>query len=480
MNFIKIHFKTLAICLGFVLFGIIYFGNQIGFYFNPEGFYDPKGEKIYAAMALGGLMIYFWILEVIPIYVTALFPLIFAPMLGLLVPAELASSYGNEMVYLFLGGFILALALEKWGIHILIAQAIMDTIGYSKPRLMLGIILSTGFLSMWVSNTATTLMMLPLAIAVIEALPVNDRKGKFPVYLLLGVSYAASIGGMGTLIGSPTNTQMALILASDGVEVDFLTWMKYGMPAALCLLGLLYLYFWIGLGKTERAGHVNKLKIDDITWDKNRLAVASIFLIVVLFWSFKEVFKNYGLVYSDASVALAGAAIMFIIPSKSHKTNLLIWSDTEKLPWGVLLLFGGGMALAKILENGGVIAAIATSFKSIDYLNEKTYGAYVLLLVIVVTLAIFVTEVMSNLALVIILIPIIMKVAETMNYPVLQLCLPVTLAASCAFMLPVGTPPNAIVFSSGYIKIKEMARVGFVMNIIGVIFIVLFALIFIK
>jgi solute carrier family 13 (sodium-dependent dicarboxylate transporter), member 2/3/5 len=467
MNFIKTHFKTLAICLGFVLFGIIYFGNGVG-------------NKQTAALALGGLMIYFWILEVIPIYVTALFPLILAPMMGLLLPADLASSYGNDMVYLFLGGFILALALEKWGIHILIAQAIMDVIGYSKPRLLLGIIMSTGFLSMWVSNTATTLMMLPLAIAVIEALPLHDRKGKFPVYLLLGVSYAASIGGMGTLIGSPTNTQMALILASDGIEVDFLTWMKFGMPAALILLTLLYLYFWLGLGKSERAGNVNKLKIEDVSWDNNRLAVASIFVCVVLMWSFKEVFKNFGVIYSDASVALAGAAIMFIIPSKSHKTNLLIWSDTEKLPWGVLLLFGGGMALAKILENGGIIAKIATSFQSVEYFNEKTYGAFVLLLITVVTLAIFVTEIMSNLALVTVLIPIIMKVAETMNYPVLQLCLPVTLAASCAFMLPVGTPPNAIVFSSGYIKIKEMARVGLVMNIIGVIFIVTFALIFIK
>jgi sodium-dependent dicarboxylate transporter 2/3/5 len=466
MDFIKKHYKTLATCLGFVLFALIYFGYGVE-------------NKFTAAVALGGLMIYFWILEVIPIYVTALIPIILAPIMGLLDTTDLALSYGDNMVFLFLGGFLLALALEKWGIHILIAQAIMDVVGYSKPRLLLGIILSTGFLSMWVSNTATALMMLPLAIAIIEALPMEERKGKFPIYLLLAVAYAASIGGMGTLIGSPVNTQMAASLKLAHIEVDFLTWMKYGMPAALSLLGLLYLMFYIGLGK-ERLGTVHKLKLEDIKWDKNRIMVIIVFLVVVFFWSFKEVFKSYGITYNDSSVALAGAAILFLIPVHSHKTNLLIWSDTTKLPWGVLLLFGGGIALAKILEKGGVINHIANSFQTIEYFQEKTFGSYFMLLLTLVTIAIFVTEIMSNLALVTILVPIIMQVAIKMDYPILQLCLPVTMAASCAFMLPVGTPPNAIVFSSGFIKIKDMARVGLWLNIIGVIFIVLFALLFIK
>lgn len=456
----KSAFKNSIIAFGFVAFAamLLVTGGQ---------------SLFWNALLLGGLMIYFWILEVIPIYVTALFPFIFAAPLGLIDSKGLAQAYGNNMVYLFLGGFMLALALEKWDIHTQIAKGILRAVGKSKPRIILGFLLSTGLLSMWISNTATALMMLPMAVAVLKSLPSHEQNTKFALFLMLSIGYGASIGGMATLVGSPPNLQMASILeAQYDIEISFIDWFKIGFPITILLLIFVYLFFYFRLGK-EREEEMNSFSMERVAWTANQKKVLGVFLLVVVLWSFKDLIVGAtGFKYSDESAALLAALLLFITPSSESK-NLLEWSDTEKLPWGILLLFGGGLAMAEGLNNGGVIDWITSLLTAYDSIP------YVFILIIIVSIAIFGTEVMSNLALVTVFIPVIASYALQNQFPILQLTMPVTLAASCAFMLPIGTPPNAIVFSSGHIKMSQMASVGLVLNLVSVLLIVLFALIFI-
>ena len=422
------------------------------------------------ALSLGGLMIYFWVLEVIPIYLTALFPILFSAPLGLLNVGNkidssiLAKSYGNNMIFVFLGGFMLALALEKWNIHIQIAKGILRIIGQTKSRIVLGFLLSTGLLSMWVSNTATALMLLPMSIAVIKSLPFKDKNSKFSLYILLSIAYGSSIGGIGTLIGSPPNLQMASILSEQfNIEVDFIQWFKIGFPVCVIMLLITYLIMKISLGK-EGKEQIENFSVEKEPWTKNQYKVLAVFLLVVFLWSFKDLLALINLSYSDESVAILGSIILFLIPA-DHTTNLLEWSDTKNLPWGILLLFGGGLALADALDKGGVIHWISNSFNDLNALP------YALLLLFLIIVAVFATELISNLALVTVLIPIVALFAQENSYSILQICFAVTLAASFGFMMPIGTPPNAIVFSSGHITIKQMVKVGFLINIVGILII---------
>lgn len=420
------------------------------------------------AIALGGLMIYFWLFEIIPIYLTALLPLIFSVPLGVLNPEQLASSYGDKFVYLFLGGFVLALALEKWHVHIQIAQKIIALVGKSKGRILLGFLLTTSFLSMWISNTATTLMMLPMAIAVIDVLPNTEKKhSKFPLFLLLSVAYGASIGGMATLVGSPTNTAMASALQKNfNTSIDFVGWFNVGFPVTVIVLIAAYFYFNLLIGR-ERKDAINGFDLEKKKWTKDQLRVCLIFLIVVILWIFKGSLKTIlPFKYTDEGAAILGALLLFFVPSESPKKQLLEWGDMRNLPWGVLLLFGGGTALATMFKANGVVDSLSKT------MTNYTDLPYVAILLVIVALGIFATEVMSNFALITAFIPVIAQFALDSNYSLLQMCLPVTLAASCAFMLPVGTPPNAIVFSSGYVSIKKMARYGFLMNLISLFIIV--------
>ena len=435
-------------------------------------FFTGGKSLFWNATALGGLMIYFWIFEVVSIYITALFPLILAIPLGILSTSDLAEAYGNGSVYLFFGGFILALGLEKWKVHEQIARRIVSLVGNSKPRILLGFLLSTGLLSMWISNTATALMMLPMALAIIQAMPVDQQKSKFSVFLLLSIAYAASIGGMATLVGSPPNTQMASILEQNyNITISFFDWMKIGIPLSLTLLFAVFVYFYFALGKERNELHA--IHLEKKPWTADQYRALAVFGMVVILWSFRElIIGATGFSYRDESAAIFGGILLFIIPNQSAKKPLLEWQDTEKLPWGILLLFGGGLALAKMLEAGGVVKEITQVFSSFQNVSIT------LMVIIVVVIAIFATEIMSNLALVTIFVPIVASFALEAHFPILQLCLPLTLAASCAFMLPVGTPPNAIVFSSGLIKIHQMAKIGFIINIIATIIVCLFAFLF--
>lgn len=425
-------------------------------------------SKFELSAILGGLMILLWVFEIIPIYVTALLPLIFATPMGLLTPNDLALSYGNSNVFLFFGGFVLALGLEKWGVHEQISRRIISVVGNSKPKVLLGFILSTGLLSMWISNTATTLMMLPMAIAVIQSMPKHHQESKFSLYLMLSIAYASSIGGMATLVGSPPNTQMAAIVEQNfHTTVSFWDWMKIGIPVSLSLLLLMYCFFYWGLAKERGDQHEFNFKKEP--WSSEQIKAIAIFLLVVFLWTCRELVIDFtGVSYRDEIPAILGAVLMFLIPNNTKKGNLLAWKDTEQLPWGILLLFGGGLALAAIFEKNGIVLSLTQLFNS--YADASIF----ILILVVVTIAIFVTEIMSNLALVTLFVPIVGAFSIDQGLPVLQLCLPLTLAASCAFMLPVGTPPNAIVFASGRIRMHEMVRIGFVLNIISLVAVVLF------
>jgi sodium-dependent dicarboxylate transporter 2/3/5 len=316
---------------------------------------------------------------------------------------------------------------------------------------------------MWISNTATALMMMPMAMAIIHALPEKERKGKFAVFLLLSVAYAASIGGVGTLIGSPPNTQMASILENTfHVKVDFFQWMKIGMPISILMLLGTFLFFYLSMGKERKESHA-EFEIHKTPWTKDQLIVVGIFLIVVLLWSFKDlIVPSIGFEYGDENVALLGGILMFLIPSTETKKPLLHWKDTEKLPWGILILFGGGLALAKLMEKNGVIKELSEAFSSMH-----DYSFYTILITVIIV-AVFASEVLSNLAMVSIFVPLVAGFAIDHGLPIEQLAIPLTLGASLAFMLPVGTPPNAIVFSSGMLHVKQMVKYGFVLNIIGI------------
>jgi len=417
------------------------------------------------ASLLGALMILCWIFELIPIYVTALFPLIFAIPLGLIKPDELASSYGNSNVFLFFGGFLLALALEKWKVHEQIARTIIHLLGKSVERILLGFTISTFLLSMWISNTATALMMLPMALAVIHALPKSEQKQKFPLFLVLTIAYSSSIGGMATLVGSPPNTQMAALLDKNfNEQVTFWDWFQIGFPISLLIAAGMFILFWFLLGKERKEKH--HFDIQKQNWTSDQKKVIIIFLLVIVGWIFRGLITEItGFKYGDEGIALLGAIALFFVSSSLKDKTLLEWKDTEKLPWGILLLFGGGLALATIFENNGIVEALNQILKSYE-----TFSIFSILF-IVVFIGIFVTEIMSNLALVTIMVPIIGQFAINLGLSPQLLCIPLTLAASCAFMLPVGTPPNAIVFSSGYIKIHQMATIGFILNILAILII---------
>jgi sodium-dependent dicarboxylate transporter 2/3/5 len=425
------------------------------------------------SLLLAGLMVVLWISEWIPVYLTALLPLLFAVPFGLLTPKDLAQCYGDSNIFLFFGGFVMALALEKWGVHEQIARRIIAVVGNKKSNILLGFILSTGLISMWISNTATALMMLPMAMAVVEAMPPAHRQSRFAIFLMLSIAYAANIGGVGTLIGSPPNTQMASILAENfQIEISFFDWMKIGMPLAILLLLIMFVIFNYLLGLERK--DVHDLHFHTLPWNKAQKRVLWIFSIVAGLWIFREAFSSmFGINYRDENAAILGALAMFLIPNgEEGKQKILRWSDTEKLPWGILLLFGGGLALAAVLEKNGILKYLASTFESYEGLS------LVSAILILTTIAIFISEVLSNLAMVTLFIPVVGIFAAQTGLPLVPLAMALTLGASLAFMMPVGTPPNAIVFGSGFLRIKDMIRYGFILNLFSLALISLFVILF--
>lgn len=436
-----------------ILFLVGIFSFVAGIIFSNQ----QSEPKMWLSICIAGLMVFFWLFEVLPIYATALIPLIVGKPLGLIESNLLAASYGHKLIYLFLGGFILAVAMEKWNVHKQIAAWIIHHIGNSKSKILVGFMLSTAVLSMFISNTATTVMMLPMALAVIQS---EKKDSKFALFLLLGIAYSASVGGMATLVGSPPNGVMAGLLDDTyGIKIDFLDWMKIGLPISLVMLTVIFLYFFIRM-RSEGVKEKLNLDIEKKKWTRSQKKVMVVFLATIILWLMrKSIVLWTEIPIGDENIAMLGAISLFLIDGKNEK--LLVWKDMKNVAWGILLLFGGGFAMAKMLELNGAITQIASIFDSLNGVSMT------IILGVLIFIAIFGTEVMSNTALVNVFIPVIATVAVAQGLPILEMCLPVALSASCAFMLPISTPPNAIIFSSGKITIPKMVRNGFLLNLLA-------------
>lgn len=415
-------------------------------------------EHNWRVFAFAFLMIYYWISQPIPIYLTALLPFIFLPFTEYLDYSDLALSFGNKMIFLFLGGFMLAIAIEKWHLHQYVARYVISFFGQSSVGLLGGFMAATAFLSMWISNTATALMMLPMVLGVFEAIPRSKAKRKLLVGVLLGVAFAANIGGTATIIGTPPNVQMAAILHDNfNISITFFEWLKIGFPFMLIML--LLAFYVLKLFFIPKEPLIFNLR-KPIKLSVNQLNVLIVFGVTVFLWMTHPLISNWtGIPLDDTFIAIFGGLLLFVFPAGNSR-RLLIWEDMKRIPWGILLLFGGGMALAKMLANAGVIKQL------VHFITENSDMTFWMLLLMILALVLFATELMSNLALVSLVVPIIGEMAQVLNMPILYVCAGVALVASCAFMLPIATPPNAIIFSSNRITVRTMAKVGFILNII--------------
>ena len=414
-----------------------------------------------SALGLALWMMYWWITQPVPLYVTALLPIAIGVPFDLIPNDVLAQSYGNQMIFLFFGGFVLAIGIERWNLHEQIALSIIRMFGRTPQRILGGFMFSTAILSMWISNTATALMMLPIAMSVIQTIPRFREKRLFSVGLLLSIAFSANIGGTATLIGTPPNIQMAGILEQEfGLSISFFEWFLIGTPFMLIMLTLTFFtvkYFFIKNASFEMQ------EIEPRKLDPNQKRVLYLFLVVVALWMSRTFLNDFmPIIINDTVIALSGAILLFIVPS-TEKRPLLIWEDLNRLPWGILFLFGGGMALAAILAEANIVSFL------VEVMKPLANFPVIILLLVVFTVAVFATELMSNLALVSLIIPLIGKFAIELDLPLLGISAGIALSASCAFMLPVATPPNAIIYSSNLIHIKEMVRYGFVLNIISIV-----------
>jgi sodium-dependent dicarboxylate transporter 2/3/5 len=437
------------------------------------------GDAAWVTAAVGILMAVWWTTEAVPIAVTALLPVVAFPLLGLAEPGELAAAYGNNMLFLFLGGFIVAFAMQRWNLHRRIALNVLQLVGGNGRSLVGGFMLASGLVSMWVMNTSTTMMLLPIAVSVIFVIHKTvgglDAKARddFQFALLLGVAYGSSIGGMATLIGTVPNALLvAFMKETYGTEIDFARWMLVGLPIAAAMLPLAWLALTRGVFKvdfrTSAEGLAELRRMRDemggIKTAEKRVAI--VFFCMALCWITRPLLvKLPGLgALSDAGIAMAGAMALFLVPSGDRSDPLLIrWKYAEQLPWGVLLLFGGGLALAGAVTRTGLAEWLGVSLQAIGDL--PLLG----MVVLATTLIIFLTELTSNIGTTATFLPVVGAVAIEAGVDPIVLTVPVTFAASCAFMLPVATPPNAIVFGSGLLTIPKMAKAGFALNLIGIV-----------
>ena len=460
----------MGLLLGPLAFIIIFY------FFHPEGL-SKEGNAILASVAW---MVIWWVSEALPIPVTAMLPLVIFPLSGGLNLPDTAAAYGHKFIFLFLGGFILAIAIEKWNLHKRIALSIIYMVGTSVVNIILGFMLATAFLSMWISNTATSVMMLPIGLAIVTQLKDNpdtieDENQIFGKALMLAIGYSATIGGIGTLIGTPPNLVFAGVFNEIfQIEITFSQWIVFGLPISITLLFICWYYltrFGFTFKQKEFPGGRNEIKrqLDALgTLSFEEKIVSTVFVLTALAWISRSfVLKHILPGIDDTIIAIASAIILFILPAKEKGEKLLNWDEAAKLPWGILILFGGGMAIAAGFGGSGLAQWIG---------GQMVLLQSVPLLVLVFLLVLFVnliTEVTSNMALTAMILPILAPLALVMGVHPYLLMVGATAASSCAFMLPISTPPNAVVFGSGYLTIPDMLKTGFWLNIISVILIVL-------
>lgn len=438
----------------------------------PAGMSTPA----WACVGLALLMATWWATEAIPIPATSLIPIILAPALGIGGLKPTAASYADPIIFLFLGGFLLGIAMQRWNLHRRIALKVLLIVGQQPRQQIAGFMIATGFISMWVSNTATAIMMLPIGMSVVSLLANNDKQEltRYATALLLAIAYSASIGGVATLIGTPPNALLAGYLSNNqGIEIGFAQWMIVGLPVSILMM--IIAWAWLSRGGFNLASDGNGS--DMIRDELKRLGPMSsaerraglIFLLAAVAWMVRPLLNNMGVGWlSDTGIALIAGVALFLIPSKTeHNTRLLEWGDTKDLPWGILLLFGGGLALASAITNSGLAEWIATQLEIFNMLP------ILLLIGIVVLVIIFLTEITSNTATAAAFLPLLGALALSLNMDPLLITAPAAIAASCAFMMPVATPPNAIVFGTGHMKIQSMIRAGLFLNIIGTVVVTL-------
>ncbi len=426
--------------------------------------------EAWRCVGLGTLMAVWWSTEALPIPVTALLPIILIPALGLGSLKVATASYSNSTIFLFFGGFILGLAMEKSNLHKRIALNIIQNAGASPKLQIAGFMIATAFISMWVSNTATAVMMTPIGLSVARMLD-NEcfEDCKFQTSLLLSIAYAASIGGMATLIGTPPNALLRAFLEERyDIHLGFGQWMLIGVPVAIVLLA--FTFFWLtrgtmvaSVGKESNDNLLNDelQKLGKISYSEKW--VAFIFTSAALCWVFRPFITPHLPFVSDTFIAMAAAISLFFIPVNAKEREFVMdWESARKLPWGILLLFGGGLALAGVINTSTLATWLA------EQLNIFRGVDLIIMILIIVALIIFLTEITSNTATAAAFLPLVAAIAVAQDIPPQVYAVPAALAASCAFMLPVATPPNAIVFGTNTFKIGEMISTGFMLNIFGI------------
>ncbi len=441
------------------------------FFFRPAGL----AMNGVAVLATTFWMAIWWITEATDISVTALLPIILFPLAGALSLSDTTATYGHKYIFLYLGGFCLAIAIEKWNLHKRIALHIISIVGASISRIVLGFMIATAFMSMWISNTATTVMMLPIGLAIIKQLedhpstPENENT-IFGKMLMLSIAYSASIGGIATLFGTPPNLVFAGIVKElYDIEISFAQWLAIGLPVSISLLAIAWWYMTqlaFKLRITAFPGgleEIQRLKRDLGPMKRGEIIVAVIFILTALLLILRQWLQHFIPQLDDTIIAMMAGITLLILPSKERKGTILNWREAVRLPWGVLILFGGGMALALGFSETGLADWIGGKFTALNYLP-------VILLVLVLIVSVnFLTEITSNLATTAMLLPILAAVAQSIDIHPFLIMISATMAASCAFMLPVATPPNAVVFGSGLLSIKDMVRAGLRLNIISIL-----------
>ncbi|MBL4716684.1 MAG: sodium:dicarboxylate symporter [Bacteroidetes bacterium] len=449
---------------------------------------DTNNPAVSKTAAIAVWMAIWWVTEAVPLAVTSLIPIFIFPFLGILGTKEVAPHYMNHLVFLFIGGFIVAFAMEKWNLHKRIALNIITTIGSSPSRILLGFMLASYFLSMWMLNTSTTMILLPTVLAIIFKLKqVMDESHhkKYSTALLLGIAFSSSIGGTATLIGTAPNLVMLQHYSNafpNNPEISFLKWFSFGFPVSLIFLSITYLIFKqiycrfsINIDKCTAIFKKEKEELGGISYEEK--VVGIILFVMAILWftranidvgAFKimgwsNLFPNPKFI-TDSTVAIFMSSLLFVIPSKQNKGSMVMdWNAVKNLPFGIILLFGGGFALAEGFIQSGLSDWLASSLTSLKGLSP------LLVVIIICSFMTFATELTSNTATTQLILPILIVVAHVTDIDPILLMIPATFSASYAFMLPVATPPNAIVFGSEMISIKEMARVGVILNIVGVI-----------
>jgi len=464
--------QILGLILGPLMFMLILW------FFNPAEL-STEGKAILACTVWIAI---WWITEAIPIAVTSLLPIILFPLTGGLALKETTAAYGHKYVFLYIGGFMLAIAIERWNLHKRIALTIINLIGTNVKSIILGFMLATAFLSMWISNTATSVMMLPIAMAIVAQLKDNpdtieDENQIFGKALMLAVAYSASIGGVSTLIGTPPNLVLAGIVEEIyGVEITFAQWLKFGLPISLILLAICWKYLTsIAFSFKQESFPGGKKEIKRLLDSLGKVSyeekvVFIVFCTTAIAWMSRSyVLKKFIPAIDDTIIAVIAGICLFILPaSKSKNRKIINWEEAVKLPWGILLLFGGGLAIADGFKSSGLANWIGSQMTLLEGVS------LILLLFIVIAAVNFLTEITSNLATAAMLLPILAPLAVSIDVHPYVLMVGTTVAASCAFMLPVATPPNAVVFGSGYLRIPDMVRAGIWMNLISIVLIAMF------